>query len=183
MTTCNPFRQDTLSACPRCGAMTPDIDGPTHPYMVSSPGCWRAFAALQSDELTRFGYPPVHGLAVDAYAATHGGDASQRRDRQSVCLHLMAICLLLETDRGPAARMTLLREMTATKVDWPTLRRPPGTPSLNLQHAAAAVDVEDYSTRVDQWARAVWDFWTPEHPRVRALLDTAQQRRQPDSPP
>jgi len=61
MTTCNPFGQDALSACPRCGAMTPDIDGPTHPYMVSSPGCWRAFAELQADELTRFGYPPVHG--------------------------------------------------------------------------------------------------------------------------
>lgn len=94
----------------------------------------------------------------------------------------MAICLLLETDRGSAARMTLLREMTATKVDWPTLRRSSGTRSLNLQHAAAAVGVEDYSNRVNQWARAVGDFWTPEHPGVRALLDTAQQGRQPGSP-
>jgi hypothetical protein len=77
--------------------------------------------------------------------------------------------------------MTLLREMTATKADWPTLRRPPGTPGLNLQHAATAVDVEDYSNRVDQWAHAVWDFWTPEHPRVRALLHIAQQGRKPGS--
>jgi hypothetical protein len=36
-----------------------------------------------------------------------------------------------------------------------------------------AIGVEDYSTRVDQWAHAVWDFWTPEHPRVRALLRSA----------
>lgn len=182
MTNRDPLERDTLIACPRCGARTPDIAGPTHPYMVSSPGCWRAFTELQADELTRFGYPPAHGLAVDAYAATHGGEGSQRRDRQSVCLHLMAICLLLETDRGPESRMMLLREMTATKVDWPTLRRPPGTPSLNLQHPAAGVDVEDYSNRVGQWARAVWDFWTPEHPRVRALLGTAQHGRQPGSP-
>jgi hypothetical protein len=82
---------------------------------------------------------PAYGPAGDAYAATHGGDGSQRRDRQSVCLHLMADLPALETDRGPEARMTLLREMTATKVDWPTLRRPLGIPSLNLQHAAAAV--------------------------------------------
>jgi hypothetical protein len=182
MTTRDPLGQDTPIACPQCGARTPDIDGPSHPYMVSSPGCWRAFAELQADELTRFGYLPAHGPAVDVYAATHGGDGSQRRDRQSVCLHLMAICLLLETDRGPEARMTLLREMTATKVDWPTLRRPPGIPSLNLQHAAAAVGVEDYSTRVDQWAHTVWDFWTPEHPRVRAFLGAALQGGEPGSP-
>jgi hypothetical protein len=171
-----------LIACPQCGARTPDIDGPTHPSMVSSPGCWRAFAELQADELARFGYPAAHGLAVDAYAATHGGDGLQRRDRQSVCLHLMAICLLLETDRGPEARITLLREMTATKVDWPTLRRPPGIPSLSLKHAAAAVGVEQYSARVDQWVHAVWDFWTPEHPRVRALLASALPGAKPGSP-
>lgn len=182
MTTRDPLGQDTLIACQQCGARTPDIDGPTHPYMVSSPGCWQAFAELQADELTRFGYPPAHGLAVDAYAATHGGDGSQRRDRQSVCLHLTAMCLLLETDGGPEARMTLLREMTTTKADWPTLRRPHGTPSLNLQHAATAVDVEGYSNRVDQWAHAVWNFWTPEHPRVRALLNAALQGGKPSSP-
>src|SRR5579875_67927 len=163
-----------LTACPQCGARTPEIDGPTHPYMASSPGCWRAFAELQADELTRFGYTPVQGLAVDAYAATHGGDGLKRRDRQSVCLHLMAICLQLETGRGPAARMTLLREMTVTKVDWPRLRRPAGTPRLNLEHAAAAVAAEDYTARVYRWARAVWEFWTPEHLRVRALLEQAQ---------
>jgi hypothetical protein len=182
MTTRDPLGQDTLIACPQCGARTPDIDGPTHPYMVSSPGCWRAFAELQADELTRFGYPPAHGRAVDAYSATHGGDGSQRRDRQSVCLHLMAICLLLEADPGPDARIRFLRERTATKVDWPTLRRPPGIPSLNLQHAAAAVGVEDYSTRVDQWAHAVWDFWTPEHSHVQALLGAALPGGEPNSP-
>ena len=60
--------------CENCGAVVEAIDGPAHPYMVAAPGCWSAFGALQADEMSRFGYPPVHGLAVDAYAASHGGD-------------------------------------------------------------------------------------------------------------
>lgn len=31
----------TASApCPGCGALVPSSDGPTHPYLGASPGCW-----------------------------------------------------------------------------------------------------------------------------------------------
>lgn len=160
-----------FAACPNCGAVVPGVDGPTHAYMVSSPGCWAAFGALQADELTRFGYPPVHGLAVDAYAASHGGDGSQRRDRQSVCLHLMALCLVLERREGPRRRMALLQELTAAKRDWPRLARAPGWPALSHTHVAEAADAAGYAARVIEWAQAVWDFWAPEHPAVRRLVD------------
>lgn len=160
-------------ACPNCGVRVQDEDlaGPAHPYLVATPGCWASFGALQADETARFGYPPAHGLAVDAYAASHGGDGSDRRDRQSVCIHLIALCAVLERREAPSRRVTLLRRLTARKLQWPALERPSGVPALNHVHAAAAADVDDYTRRVREWAGAVWSFWSPEHARIRGLLD------------
>lgn len=145
--------------------------------MMATRGCWAAFGALQADETQRFGYPPIHGLAVDAYAASHGGDGAERRDRQSVCIHLMAICMVRERGITSARRIALLREFTTPKTDWPQLDRPPGVPALSHTHAAGARDLEDYTARVRDWADAVWAFWAPEHARIRALLDERLARR------
>ena len=144
------------SPCPSCGALCDAGDGPTHAYMVASPGCWAAFGALQADEMARFGYPPIHGLVVDAYAAPHGGDGSDRRDRQSVCLHLMALCAVLERGMASPARIALLRRLTQGRADWPRLDRPDGTPGLSHIHAAGAADLDDYTARAREWAGAVW---------------------------
>jgi hypothetical protein len=159
------------SACANCGVVAVSAGGVCHPYMVSSAGCWASFGELQADEMTRFGYPSVHGLVVDAYASAHGGDGSQRRDRQSVCIHLMALCASLERDETPARRVELLRQLTSPKTDWPCLTRPPGAPALNHSHAAGATDLDDYVARVTAWGRAVWSFWEPEHRRLRQMLD------------
>ena len=165
-----------LAPCPNCGAVVPDIDGPTHAYMISSPGCWAAFGRLQAGEPARSGYQTVHGLAVDAFAASHGGDGSQRRDRQSVCLHLMALCLVLQRGQGSRRRMALLRGLTAVKRDWPRLERPEGVPALSHTHAAHAGDGEEYAARVTEWAQAVWAFWAPEHERIARLIDAPPGR-------
>ena len=158
-------------ACRTCGAAVDDVDGPTHPYLVASPGCWAGFGALQASELERWGYPPVHGLAVDAYAASHGGDGAERRDRQSVVIHLAALCAVLERGISSDARIALLQRLTTPKRDFPRLERPPGVPALTFEHAAGARDLDEYERCVRDWAQAVWEFWTPAHPTVRAYLD------------
>jgi hypothetical protein len=157
--------------CPACGVACEDVEGPTHPYMAAAPGCWAAFGALQAQETARFGYPPVHGLVVDAYAASHGGDGAQRRDRQSVCIHLLALCAVLERGASPTARIALLQRVTTPKRDWPALARPYGVPALDHTHLAGAPDLDDYARRARRWAGAVWAFWAPEHGRVRTTLD------------
>jgi hypothetical protein len=157
-------------ACPSCAADVDELDRSTHPYLVSSPGCWAAFGVLQARELQEWGYPPVHGVAVDAYAASHGGDGRERRDRQSVLIHLAALAAVLEDGASPRERVALLQRLTTPKRDFPRLTRPPGFPALDLLHAAAATDLPDYEVRVREWAEAVWAFWSPAHPTVRAYL-------------
>ena len=53
-------------ACLGCGALVPDIDGPVHKYVPSSPGCWKTFGEVQVDEAQRFRY------TLFAVAAAHG---------------------------------------------------------------------------------------------------------------
>ena len=155
--------------CDRCGAVVLETSGPTHAYIAAPPGCWAAFGALQAQEMTRFGYPPAHGLAVDAYAASHGGDGSDRRDRQSVAIHLLALRATFTADEPFEERIALLRRLANENRDWPVLDRPPGVPVLSLTHAADAADVDDYTRRVREWALAVWEFWAPEHERLASL--------------
>jgi hypothetical protein len=126
---------------------------------------------MQARELNEWGYPPVHGLAVDAYAASHGGDGTARRDRQSVLIHLVALCAVLERDASSDARIALLQRLTTPKRDFPRLERPAGVPALTFEHAARAQHADEYALRVREWAAAVWEFWTPAHTTVRRYLD------------
>lgn len=160
-------------ACPNCGAPLAPVNGPAHPYMIGSPACWAAFGALQAMELERFGYPAVHGLIVDSYAASHPGDGAARRDRQSVFIHLMALCAVLERGLHADARIRLLRRLTATKHDWPVLPRPLGHPALDHTSLRDPRDLAEYEADAGRWARAVWGFWAPVHPQIRAALDRA----------
>ena len=155
--------------CPGCGFRGAG-EGPVHAYMPSSPACWRAFGLLQADELSRFVYPPAHGIVVDAYAASHGGDGSERRDRQSVAIHLIAICAVLEQSMRAEPRIALLRELGNRKLDWPALPRPAGFPALDHSSVAGADDLDDYDARARAWAQAVWDWWEPQHERVHEWL-------------
>ena len=158
--------------CPSCGAPVEPVDGPTHPYMRSSPGCWAAFGKLQAEEMARFGYPEIHGLVVDCYAASHGGDGAERRDRQSVFIHLMALCARLEHGMPGPHRIALLRRLTARKRDWPVVWPPRHTPGVNHTHLRGARDEADYERRAWEWARAVWEAYGPEREQVRRELES-----------
>jgi hypothetical protein len=157
--------------CPGCGGLVPDVDGPTHAYIAASPGCWRACGELQASEYERFGYPPTHRLVVDAYAAQHPGDGSDRRDRQSVFVHLVGLCAVLERGVYPPQATGLLRRALRAFDDYPVLERTRGPGELTLLHVAGAAELEDYERRAREWAQAVWDAWSDHHARIRAALD------------
>ena len=145
--------------------------------MVAAPGCWAGFGELQAGEMGRFGYPPAHGIVVDAYACSHGGDGRERRDRQSVFIHLLAIHAVIERGVTAPQRIALLQRATAGHPDFPLLERPAGHPALAFTHLLQARDADDYDRRAREWAAAVWAFWAPEHERIRAYAGL-QERRQ-----
>jgi hypothetical protein len=160
--------------CPGCGASAPAGPGLTHEYVASSAGCWRTFGEIQADEALRFGYPPAHGLVVDAYMAQHPGDGTNRRDRQSVFVHLVGLCAVLERHLPPARVIDVFRRVLRGRDDFPLLERAssPGAPTV--LHLVGARDLADYEGRARAWASAVWETWADQRPVIRSVLDSAR---------
>jgi hypothetical protein len=51
--------------CVGCGGLVPDVEGPSHRYMLASPGCWAAYTETLSEPPGSMG--PV--TAIDAVEA------------------------------------------------------------------------------------------------------------------
>jgi Family of unknown function (DUF5946) len=73
---------------------------PPHAYLPAVAGCWALFGEVQADEMMRFRYPDAHAIVVDAYMASHPGDGTDRREAQSVVVHLVGLCGLIVRGRG-----------------------------------------------------------------------------------
>ena len=71
------------------------MEGPTHRYMQSTPGCWAAFGRVLAREYEDQRYFEVHRLTVDAYAVQHPGIPG-RQSIQSVAFHLVRLGLFQE---------------------------------------------------------------------------------------
>lgn len=151
----------------------PDIEGPVHRYVPSAPGCWKVFGEVQADESLRFGYPPAHRLVVDAYMAQHPGDGQDRRERQSVFAHLVALCALLERSVTPDRVTRLLGAVVRSRADFPALARPDRPSAVTVLRMVGAGDLNDYSARAWEWAAAVWGSWADQHSLIRRALDDA----------
>ena len=59
--------------CLGCGGEFREMDGPTHPYVLSSAGCWAAYGELLALEYEDRTYAVVNRLSVDTYAVQHPG--------------------------------------------------------------------------------------------------------------
>ena len=79
----------TTDRCCGCGGrFTDPADEDSHPYMLSSAGCWSACNGLLAREYQDVAlFARCHRLTVDAYAVQHPGlDGPQARN--SVGIHL-----------------------------------------------------------------------------------------------
>jgi len=160
-------------SCPQCGAVVPDVDRPTHAYVPSAPGCWAAFGALRADEMLRFPGSEMNNLVVDTYMAQHPGDGLDRRDRQSVFVHLASLCAVIEREASPSGSPEVLRAVLAHQMEFPVLRRAHGHGDMTVLSATDAASVEDHDARVRSWANSVWESWREHHPAIRAALDAS----------
>lgn len=161
----------TSSACPGCGVVLPDTHGPTHDYLESTPACWGAFGEVLAREFSDAAYFVAHQDTVDAYAAQHPG-VDARRQRQSVAVHLVALCLRHERGADPRALPELRRRVLAAVEVFPWLEPPrPGDWTVRVTDVLATSDADQHVRRAREWAGAVWAGWSAHHPTVAAWVD------------
>ncbi len=149
--------------CRGCGARVVAPEGATtHPYIGASSGCWLRWTELHGGGLVRLGRQ-----ANDAYAAQHPG-VDGRRERQSVAVHLIALCHWLEHGITDPKLTELTQRIVADRSDWPWLT-PPGSYRLTIHDLPVPSGPED--TR--RWVEVVWEAWSAHHATVRRWADEA----------
>lgn len=113
-------------------------------------------------------------MVVDAYMAQHPDDGNERRDRQSVFVHLVGLCAVLEHDLAhPYVTKLLGQVLRRRRGDFPILVRTEGPGPLTVLHMTAADDLEDYERRAREWAKA-WESWNAEHALIQTELDAVR---------
>jgi len=157
---------DELEPCIGCGALVPRSDGPTHPYIGASPGCWAVFGEVLAKQYGEYRYPAVHRLTVDAYAVQHPGTPS-RKSIQSVAVHLVSMYLVLERGFDARRATAAMRRVLAAGRAFTWLEPPELWGGLTILDVREAQGLEEHTARVRRWARSVWEAWADYHEVVR----------------
>ena len=153
--------------CHGCGGRFPDVAGPTHPYMLSSPGCWAAYGEVLAREYADYtAYAGVHRLTVDAFAAQHPHSPSAENTR-SVGYHLCRLSLLLDDDLDPTRANAAMVAIAAAKARFVPLPPPANLGAVTVADVVAAADADEHREAVRAWAASVWHAWSPHHAVVR----------------
>ncbi len=156
--------------CFGCGAAVPDLAGPVHAYMLAAPGCWALYGSLLAWRSSLSGAPgaATSQYLVDTYAVQHATNPD-RRNRQSVVVHLMSLCAALEHGIPGARLHHLIGEWTHR--EYPELLPRP-TFELTVT-GVAAIPPEARPEAVLTWAGSAWADWLAHHERVRGWLSDA----------
>ena len=162
-------------ACVGCGALFPDTDGPTHRYMESSPGCWACYGEVLAREYGDYRYARAHRLTVDAYAVQHPGRPAPR-SIQSVALHLMSLCAILEKGRDHQTATELLQRGSGRKELFRWLEPPASRGRITVLDVHQAGDAEEHAAAVREWAGSAWSAWSGHHEVIRGWLSRIEGR-------
>jgi len=158
---------NNLTPCFSCGALVPNMDGPTHRYMLSSAGCWAVYGSLLARDYGEYGYPAVHRSSVDAYAVQHPGKPMPQAI-QSVAVHLIGLYYTFE--RGlPSAQVTrAIGRATQFSGQFVWLEPPVSMGKITVVDAANADGLEAYQRIAGEWALSAWQAWGAHHDQIRA---------------
>ena len=153
-------------ACPGCGARyLPQHLDETHPYIGASPACWATFGEVLAREFGDITFGRVHRQTVDVYAVQHPG-TDERRQRQSVALHLVGLCHWLEHDVEFDRLNAITQRLANEDHRWPWLTPPAGYP-MTVADLLDARDGAEHILLVRRWAETTWQAWAAHHASVR----------------
>lgn len=155
--------------CFGCGALVPEQTGPVHKYMLAAPGCWALYCSLQPWKGTLTGgggQLSTAQRAVDSYAAQHATNPD-RRNRQSVAVHLMSLCASIE--QGVSGAQLRYRIGDWAHRDYPLLEPRPAAYLVTVRDVVQAGECSRPAV-IDDWAISTWAAWSSHHAMLRDWL-------------
>ena len=160
--------------CFGCGAIVSARDGPVHAYMLAAPGCWALYGSILERQYASDAgrQPGVSQGLVDSYAAQHATN-TDRRNRQSVALHLVSLCAAFEHAMPADQRRRLIGQLAHR--EYPVLQPSVTSFVVTVRHVGDAAD-SNRPDVVQRWARTTWDAWASHHPAVRVWLSDELER-------
>lgn len=162
--------------CIGCGGrFLPQVSDEADPYLGASPACWAAFGEVLARELGDMTFGRVHGHTVDVYAVQHPG-ADDRRQRQSVALHLAGLCHWLEHGVDVPRLTAVTQRLASAERDFPRLD-PPASYPMTVVDVLEARDGREHAALVRRWAEVTWEAWSAHHQAVRAWARDALRER------
>ncbi len=121
--------------------------------MRSSPACWARYGEILAREFGDPDYFALHQVTVDTYAAQHPGVA-ERRAIQSVGLHLMTLCVVLEDGADPREGPKLHRRMVRRPA-FAWLDPPSMDGRLTVADVLPAENPSEHGRLVRAWAETL----------------------------
>jgi hypothetical protein len=92
----------------------------------------------------------------------------ERRSIQSVCAHLVALCLVLEHDLPPDRLSAVLQHVVDRPPAWRWLDPPIPNGDATIGDVMAAAEQGDAATAIDAYVRGIWRAWATHHGTVEA---------------
>lgn len=153
--------EDTIN-CFSCGAKSLNIQGETHKYMLSSPGCYAMFCEVLEKEYSDWRYAKAHHLTVDSYACQHPGSLGNSKAINSVGIHLVSLFMLLERemDLVQAAQLKMgFSQYNKQHQIVVALTPPEDLGSITIYDIWCENRAEPHFEKVRSWAQSVWFSW------------------------
>jgi hypothetical protein len=127
-----------------------------------SPACWAVYGQVLAREYSDMAFAPAHRLTVDSYAVQHPGRPSPQ-SIQSVGLHLVSLCLVLERAVPVQQATELLQKFALSKEHLTWLDLPATRGKITVAHVQAAKDAAEHVKWIWDWAAAAWSAWSQHH--------------------
>lgn len=158
------------TSCPGCGLTLPEIDGPVHRYMRTSPACWAVYGRVLAREYGDAQLLITHRFGVDAYAVQHPG-GTDRQSIQSVALHLVRLGLSLDRDLSPDEVNGIAVRLGKVKQGFTWLRPPADRGAVTVADVDAARSTKAHAEAVRRWARSAFDASREHHAQIIAWIE------------
>jgi len=146
-----------------CHAEFEKTDGPTHEYLESTPSCWAAFGEVLAREYENGPlFAAAHRYTVDAYAVQHPGKP-ERRQIQSVWVHLVALYALFEENCPPRVAKKRMERLANKKDELEWLDPPDFSNTPNVISVLNTTTDEEHVAVAKAWAQSLWEAWYTKH--------------------